>query len=124
MDPSSTDYVFLKCTDTAIKNNEPKTDVELTKRIKKVYQGADKDGFIILNGRNITNYSARHHYITQSLLRGVDIFTLSLNAGTSVQYIEETYAKSLKTRMVSDDLTQGLGVHRLKDKVSGAEGDQ
>ena len=39
----------------------------------------------------------------------------SINAGTSVQYIEETYAKSLKTRMVSDDITQQLGVHRVKN---------
>ena len=115
VEPNSTNYVFLKCTETAIRNNEPKTDVELSKRIKKVYQGANKDGYINLNGRNITNYSARHHYITQSLLRGVDIFTLSINAGTSVQYIEETYAKSLKTRMVSDDITQQLGVHRVKN---------
>ena len=76
----------------------------------------NEDGYINLNGRNITNYSARHHYITQSLLRGVDIFTLSINAGTSVKYIEETYAKSLKTRMVSDDITQDLGVHRVKNQ--------
>ena len=116
VEPNSTKHVFLKCTETAIRNNEPKTDVELSKRIKKVYQGANEDGYINLNGRNITNYSARHHYITQSLLRGVDIFTLSINAGTSVKYIEETYAKSLKTRMVSDDITQDLGVHRVKNQ--------
>ena len=118
---NSNEYVFLKCTDTAIKNNEPKTDIELTKRIKKVYAGADADEYIVLNGRNITNYSARHHFITQGLLRGVDIFTISLNAGTSVQYIEETYAKGLKTRMVSDELTKNLGIHRSKDDGSGEE---
>ena len=118
---NSNEYVFLKCTDTAIKNNEPKTDIELTKRIKKVYAGADADEYIVLNGRNITNYSARHHFITQGLLRGVDIFTISLNAGTSVQYIEETYAKGLKTRMVSDELTKNLGIHRTRDDGSGEE---
>ena len=79
-------------------------------------KGAERDGYFESNGRNITLYSARHHYITQSLLRGVDIFTLSINAGTSVKYIEETYAKSLKTRMVSDDITQDLGVHRVKNQ--------
>ena len=119
VDENSNEYVFLKCTDTAIKNNEPKTDIELTKRIKKVYEGADRDNYIVLNGRNITNYSARHHFITQGLLRGVDIFTISLNAGTSVQYIEETYAKGLKTRMVSDELTKNLGIHRTRDDGSG-----
>ena len=121
VDENSSEYVFLKCTDTAIKNNEPKTDIELTKRIKKVYEGADADEYIVLNGRNITNYSARHHFITQGLLRGVDIFTISLNAGTSVQYIEETYAKGLKTRMVSDELTKNLGIHRTRDDGSGEE---
>ena len=121
VDENSNEYVFLKCTDTAIRNNEPKTDIELTKRIKKVYEGADRDNYIVLNGRNITNYSARHHFITQGLLRGVDIFTISLNAGTSVQYIEETYAKGLKTRMVSDELTKNLGIHRSKDDGSGEE---
>ena len=119
VDENSNNYVFLKCTDTAIKNNEPKTDVELTKRIQKVYEGADRDNYIVLNGRRITNYSARHHFITQGLLRGVDIFTISLNAGTSVQYIEETYAKGLKTRMVSDELTKNLGIHRTRDDGSG-----
>ena len=121
VDENSSEYVFLKCTDTAIRNNEPKTDIELTKRIKKVYAGADADEYIVLNGRNITNYSARHHFITQGLLRGVDIFTISLNAGTSVQYIEETYAKGLKTRMVSDELTKNLGIHRTRDDGSGEE---
>ena len=34
------------------------------KRIKKVYAGADADEYIVLNGRNITNYSARQfHYL-------------------------------------------------------------
>ena len=119
VEPNSTKHVFLKCTETAIRNNEPKTDIELTKRIKKVYEGADRDNYIVLNGRRITNYSARHHFITQGLLRGVDIFTISLNAGTSVQYIEETYAKGLKTRMVSDELTKNLGIHRTRDDGSG-----
>ena len=49
-------------------------------------------------------------------MSGVDIFNVALNAGTSVKYIEETYAKSLKTRMVSDDITQDLGVHRVKNQ--------
>ena len=115
VEPNSNKYVFLKCTNTAIQNDIPKTDVELSKRIKKVYEGADRDDYIVLNGRNITNYSARHHYITQRLLNGVDIFNVALNAGTSVKYIEETYAKSLKTRMLSDEITKGLGVHRVKD---------
>ena len=68
VDENSSNYVFLKCTDTAIRNNERKTDIELSKRIKVVYRGADRDGYIILNNRRITNYSARHHFITQGLL--------------------------------------------------------
>ena len=121
VDENSSNYVFLKCTDTAIRNNERKTDIELSKRIKVVYEGADRDGYIILNNRRITNYSARHHFITQGLLRGVDIFTIALNAGTSVQYIEETYSKGLKTRMVSDELTKNLGIHRTRDDGIGTD---
>ena len=68
-----------------------------------------------------TNYKlfckTSFHYTR--IIEGVDIFTISLNAGTSVQYIEETYAKGLKTRMVSDELTKNLGIHRTRDDGSG-----
>ena len=97
VDENSSEYVFLKCTDTAIRNNEPKTDIELTKRIKKVYAGADADEYIVLNGR--TSQIILQDIISlQGLLRGVDIFTISLNAGTSVQYIEETYAEGIENK--------------------------
>ena len=108
---NSDEYVFLKMTNTAIGNNEPMTDVAMSKRIKVVYDNAEKDGYLTLNGRNITNYSNRHSHITDRLLNGVDIYQIALNCGTSVQYIEETYSH-LTTMMKSDELTTQLGAHR------------
>lgn len=45
--------------------------------------------------RRIVLYDFRHYGITQALLSGVDIYTLSRNAGTSVSHIENTYSKVL-----------------------------
>ena len=42
-------------------------------------------------GRNITNYSARHYYATQAIMRRLDIYDIALNMGTSIQYLQSTY---------------------------------
>ena len=61
---------------------------EETKTIDaSVVEGADKDDFIDLNGRVITNYSARHDHITEAIMRVVDIYDISLNCGTDINYI-------------------------------------
>ena len=59
-------------------------------------------------GRHITQYSARHYAATQALMRGVDIYDLSINLGTSVNYIEKTYSH-ITSMMKSKELTKGLG---------------
>ena len=41
-------------------------------------------------------------------MKGVDIYHLSLNLGTSVKYLEQTYSH-LTTLMISDELIKGQG---------------
>ena len=112
-EPKSTDYIFQKMTKLSLGTNTPQTDKSLTDRVKEVTQGADAEGFIDLRGRTISNYCARHFYITDALLRDVDIYDIAQNAGTSVQYIESTYSK-VTTEMKAEDLTKNLGGHRVK----------
>ena len=66
-------------------------------------------------GRNITNYSARHYYATQSLMRKLDIYEVALNMGTSVYYLEQTYSH-ITTIMKSDELTKGQGYYKHKEE--------
>ena len=106
-----------KMTKLSLGTNTPQTDKSLTDRVKEVTQGADAEGFIDLRGRTISNYCARHFYITDALLRDVDIYDIAQNAGTSVQYIESTYSK-VTTEMKAEDLTKNLGGHRVKDKAT------
>ena len=114
-EPKDTDYVFQKMTKNCLGSNTPQTDKSLTDRIKEVTLGADADGFIDLRGRTISNYCARHFYITDALLRGVNVYDVALNAGTSTQYIESTYSK-VTTDQKAADITKNLGGHRVKDK--------
>ena len=116
-EPKPTDYIFQKMTKLSLGTNTPQTDKSLTDRVKEVTQGADAEGFIDLRGRTISNYCARHFYITDALLRDVDIYDIAQNAGTSVQYIESTYSK-VTTEMKAEDLTKNLGGHRVKDKAT------
>jgi hypothetical protein len=48
-------------------------------------------------------------------LRGVNVYDIALNAGTSTQYIESTYSK-VTTDQKAADITKNLGGHRVKDK--------
>ena len=76
------------------------------------------------DGRNITNYSARHFYATQAIMRGVDLYDLSLNMGTSLTYLQSTYLH-VSTLMRSDDLTKDQGIYKVmadrRDKRVAAE---
>jgi hypothetical protein len=55
-------------------------------------------------------------------MRGVSVYDLALNLGTSVNYIEKTYARTLTTMMKSADITKGQGyweaVENRKDQES------
>ena len=120
VEPNSDKYVFPRLTNSVLNQNVPTTDVAWKKRLYKVMEGADKDGVIQLNGRKITNYSARHFYITEAIRRGVDIYDIALNAGTSLTYIERTYSH-ITVQMRSKELTKGLGKHRLYDPLNAED---
>ena len=64
-------------------------------------------------GRNITNYSARHCYATQLWMRKLDIHEVALNIGTSVYYPEQTYSH-IATIMKSDEPRKGQGYCKYK----------
>ncbi len=55
-------------------------------------------------GKERDAYSFRHYYATQRLQKGVSVYSLAENMGTSVQVIEDHYGH-LKPEMVGDELT-------------------
>jgi integrase len=56
-------------------------------------------------GRPYTLYSLRHYYAVQALRKGISIYSVALNMGTSVQMIQTYYASTAKTR----DFATALG---------------
>ena len=66
-------------------------------------------------GRHNTQYSARHFAATDALMRGVDIYTLALNLGTSVTYIEKT-SSHLSSMMRSQEITKGQGYYKALEE--------
>ena len=112
----SHDFIFPRLTYTVANENIPTTDVAWTKRLKAVMKGAEKDGVWDAKGRVITNYGARHHHITEAIQRGVDIYDIALNCGTSINYIEKTYSH-VTVKMRSKAITKGLGKHRMYDPL-------
>ena len=80
----------------------------MEKRLKACLIGSGLQEILDDTGRHITQYSSRHHAATQALMRGVDIYDLSINLGTSVNYIEKTYSH-ITTMMKSKELTKGQG---------------
>ncbi len=99
---------------TDIKNNTPTTRVAWEKRLKYVMQKSEELGYWESKGRNITLYQWRHHYITERLIEGVDMYQIALNCGTSLEYIQQTYSH-LTTAMKSKEITKGLGAHNMKE---------
>jgi site-specific recombinase XerD len=90
-------------------------------RLKDVLEKSGMRERLEKDNRNITLYSGRHYYATARLMKGVDIYHLSLNLGTSVIYLEQTYSH-LTTLMVSDEITKGQGWRANKtDKAERQE---
>ena len=108
-------YVFPRMTLTDIKNNTPTTRVAWEKRLKFVLQKSEELGYWESKGRNITLYQWRHHYITERLIEGVDMYQIALNCGTSLEYIQQTYSH-LTTAMKSKEITKGLGMHNMSEE--------
>jgi len=94
VEPYSDEFVFLKLTKSGLENGIPQSQKAMGDRLKDVLKGAteDKDCPLHLTNLNITNYSARHYYITDQLLKGVDIHTVSKQVGTGTQYIDDHYS--------------------------------
>ena len=97
VEPYSDEFVFLKLTKSGIENGIPQSQKAMGDRLKDVLKGAteDKDCSLHLTNLNITNYSARHYYITDQLLKGVDIHTVSKQVGTGTTYIDDHYSHLL-----------------------------
>ena len=97
VEPYSDEFVFLKLTKSGLENGEPQSQKAMGDRLKDVLKGAteDKDCPLHLTNLNITNYSARHYYITDQLLKGVDIHTVSKQVGTGTTYIDDHYSHLL-----------------------------
>lgn len=106
------DYVFINLAKTKRGTNTPYGQPAMEKRLKAVLEGSEKDGVWQSEGRNITQYSARHYYATDRLREGVNIYDLAVNMGTSVQYLASTYSH-LTALMKSEELTIGQGIHKV-----------
>ena len=102
------DYVFINLSKTKRGTNTPYNQPAMEKRLKACLIGSGLQEILDDTGRHITQYSSRHHAATQALMRGVDIYDLSINLGTSVNYIEKTYSH-ITTMMKSKELTKGQG---------------
>jgi integrase len=121
---SNEDFVFQHISKTRRGTNCVWGQPLIEKRLKAVCSGAAEAGVWKPEGRNITNYSARHYYATQAIMRKVDIYDIALNMGTSIQYLQSTYIHAT-TLMKSDDLTKGQGIYKVmeerKQKEAAAE---
>ena len=106
------DYVFINLAKTKRGTNTPYQQPAMEKRLKAVIEGSLRDGVWEADGRNITQYSARHYYATDRLREGVNIYDLAVNMGTSVLYLTKTYSH-LTSLMKSEELTVGQGLHKL-----------
>jgi len=106
------DYVFINLAKTKRGTNTPYQQPAMEKRLKQVLAGSEAAGVWKADGRNITQYSARHYYATDRLMDGLDVFVLAVNMGTSVQYIQSTYSH-LTSLMKSEEITRGQGIHRV-----------
>ena len=106
--PEPNDYVFINLTKTKRGSNIPYKTPAMEKRLKQVLELSGMKEKMEQEGRHITLYSARHFYCTQRLMHKVDMHTLALNMGTSINYIEKTYSH-LTTLMMSDEITKGQG---------------
>ena len=102
------DYVFINLSKTKRGTNTPYNQPAMEKRLNAVITESGLRQKLDETGRHITQYSARHFAATDALMRGVDIYTLAVNLGTSVNYIEKTYSH-ITAMMKSKEITKGQG---------------
>lgn len=96
----------------------------MEKRLKAVVEGSGLKKKLDETGRHITQYSARHFAAVDALMRNVSVYDVAMNLGTSVNYIEKTYAKQLTAMMKQKELTKGQGYWKMfeeRENMSEAE---
>ena len=103
------DYVFINLAKTKRGQNIPYQQPAMEKRLKAVVEGSGLKQKLDETGRHITQYSARHYAAVDALMRGVSVYDVAMNIGTSVHYIEKTYARQLTAMMKQKELTKGQG---------------
>ena len=91
------DYVFINLSKTKRGTNTPYNQPAMEKRLKACLIGIGLQNKLDEIRRHITQYSARYYAATQALMRGVNIYDLSINLGTSVNYIEKIYSHITST---------------------------
>jgi integrase len=106
------DFVFINLAKTKRGTNTPYDQPAMEKRLKAVIEGSGLKKILDETGRHITQYSARHYAATDALMRGVSIYDVALNLGTSVHYIEQTYSKITALKK-SGEITKGQGIHKV-----------
>lgn len=106
------DYVFINLAGTKRGKNIPYDQPAMEGRLKAVIKGSGLQEILEETGRHITQYSARHYAATDALMRGVSIYDVALNLGTSVHYIEQTYSKITALKK-SKSITKGQGIHSI-----------
>ena len=109
------DYVFQHISKTRRGQNVVWGQPLIDKRLKSVCALSADAGVWEPDGRNITNYSARHYFATQAIMRRVDIYDIALNMGTSIQYLQSTYIHAT-TLMKADDITKGQGMYKVLEE--------
>ena len=103
------DYVFINLAKTKRGQNIPYQQPAMEKRLHAVVEGSGLKKILLETGRHITQYSARHYAVVDALMRNVSVYDCAMNYGTSVHYIEKTYAKTLTAIMKQKELTKGQG---------------
>jgi hypothetical protein len=114
------DFIFPNLAKTKRNKNIPYAQPAIEKRLAKVLELSGMKEKLEKDGKHITLYSARHYYATDALMRKVDIYTLSLNMGTSISYISSTYSH-ITTMMKSEEITQSQGYHKVLEERKNAK---
>ena len=106
------DYIFTHTFKTRLGKNMQWGQPLIENRLKAVCKGSADAGVWEPDGRTITNYSARHYYATEAIMRGVDMYDLALNMGTSITYLSSTYLH-ITTLMKADGMTKDQGIYKV-----------
>lgn len=111
------DFVFINLAKTKRGTNTTLTQKAMNDRLQAVLEGSGVQKKLQASGRALTPYSARHYAVSDAIMRGVSIYDIAVNVGTSVFYIERTYSH-ITALMKSKELTKGQGIHQVLEERS------